>query len=85
MRQFLAPLLFDDHDTAARDAQRTSSVAKARALPAARAKAASKHADSAVSPVRSLRTLLADPARLTRNVVRIGQGRVNVLLASPTP
>ncbi len=88
MRQCLAPLLFDDHDTAARDAQRTSPVAKARASPAARAKAASKHtdgADGAVLPVHSLRTLLADLATLTRNVVRIGQGRVSVLLASPTP
>jgi hypothetical protein len=35
-------------------------------------------------PVHSLRTLLADLATLTRNVVRIGQGRVSVLLASPT-
>jgi hypothetical protein len=88
LRQCLAPLLFNDHDAAARDAQRTSPVAKARASPAARAKAASKHtdgADGAVLPVQSLRALLADLATLTRNVVRIGQGRVSVLLASPTP
>jgi hypothetical protein len=36
-------------------------------------------------PVHSFRTLLADLATLTRNVVRIGRDRVSVLLASPTP
>jgi len=63
-------------------------VAKARASPAARAKAASKHtdpADGADFPVHSLRNLLADLATLTRNVVQIGQGRVSLLLASTTP
>jgi hypothetical protein len=88
MRQCLAPLLFDDHDTATRDAQRTSPVAKAVASSAARAKAASKRTDAIageVLPVHSFRTLLADLATLTRNVVRIGRDRVSILLASPTP
>jgi hypothetical protein len=88
MRQCLAPLLFDDHDTATRDARRTSPVAKAIASPAARAKAASKRTDPAcgeVLPVHSFRTLLADLATLTRNVVRIGRDSVSVLLATPTP
>jgi hypothetical protein len=88
MRQCLAPLLFDDHDTATRDARRTSPVAKAVASPAARAKAASKRTDPAcgeVLPVHSFRTLLADLATLTRNVVRIGRDNVSILLATPTP
>jgi hypothetical protein len=42
MRQKLAPLLFDDHDRAAAEAQRTSPVAKAEPSPVARRKAASK-------------------------------------------
>jgi hypothetical protein len=88
MRQCLAPLLFDDHDTATREARRTSPVAKAVASPAARAKAASKRTDPACGealPVHSFRTLLADLATLTRNVVRIGRDSVSVLLATPTP
>jgi len=88
MRQCLAPLLFDDHDTATRDARRTSPVAKAVASPAARAKAASKRTDPAcgeVLPVHSFRTLLADLATLTRNVVQIGRDSVSILLATPTP
>jgi hypothetical protein len=88
MRQWLAPLLFDDHDSATRDARRTSAVAKAVASPAARAKAARKRTDPAdgdVLPVHSFRTLLADLATLTRNVVQIGRDSVSVLLASPTP
>jgi hypothetical protein len=88
MRQRLAPLLFDDHDIATRDAHRVSAVAKAKPSPAARAKAASKHTNPAngeVVQVHSFRTLLADLATLTRNVVRIGRETVTVLLASPTP
>lgn len=88
MRQRLAPLLFDDHDVAARNARRTSPVAKAVVSAAARAKAATKHTDSAdgdVLPVHSLRTLLADLATLTRNVVRLGRDSVSILLAAPTP
>jgi len=88
MRQRLAPLLFDDHDIATRDARPTSPVAKAIASPAARAKAASQRTDPAdgdVCPVHSFRTLLAELATLTRNVVRIGRDSISVLLASPTP
>ncbi len=88
MRQCLAPLLFEDHDIATRDARRMSPVAKAVASPAARAKAATKRTDPAlgeVLPVHSFRTLLADLATLTRNVVRIGRDSVSILLATPTP
>ena len=38
MRQRLAPMLFDEHDPLARDAQRTSPVAKAKPSPAAHAR-----------------------------------------------
>jgi hypothetical protein len=87
MRQSLAPILFDEHDPLGRDAQRTSPVAKAKPSPAARYKAASKYTDPAHGeplPVHSFRTLLADLATLTRNVVQLGKHRINTLLAAPT-
>jgi len=87
MRRSLAPMLFDDHDPAARDAQRASPVAKAKPSPAARYKAASKRTDPAHGeplPVHSFRTLLADLATLTRNLVELGTGRADTLLAVPT-
>jgi hypothetical protein len=87
MRQRLAPILFDEHDPLARDAQRTSPVAKANPSPAARSKAASKHTDPAHGdplPVHSFRTLLADLATLTRNAVRLGKAGLHVILAAPT-
>lgn len=87
MRQCLAPILFDEHDPAGRDAQRTSPVAKARPSPAARRKAVSKHTDPAHGeplPVHSFRSLLADLATLTRNAVRLGRNQINVVLAAPT-
>jgi transposase len=88
MRQCLAPILFDDHDPVAREAQRKSPVAKARPSMAAREKAKSKLTDPAHGarlPVHSLRTLLADLATLTRNNVRIGANKLTILLATPTP
>jgi len=87
MRQSLAPILFDDHDPMARDAQRTSPVAKAKPSTAAREKAKSKLTDPAHGvrlPVHSLRTLLADLATLTRNNVRIGAKDLTIMLSTPT-
>jgi Transposase DDE domain len=87
MRQALAPLLFDEHDPAGRDAQRASPVAKAQPSPAARRKASRKRTDPAAGeslPVHSFRSLLADLATLTRNTVRLGQEQVTTLLATPT-
>jgi DDE family transposase len=87
MRQRLAPMLFDEHDPAARDAQRTSPVAKAKPSPAARRKAASKRTDPShgeLLPVHSFQTLLADLATLTRNAVRLGRDRTDILFAAPT-
>jgi hypothetical protein len=87
MRRSLAPILFDDHDPVAREAQRSSPVAKARPSPAARQKAVDKRTeplDGETLPVHSFRTLLADLATLTRNRVTFGADRVDILLAVPT-
>ena len=84
MRQALAPILFDDHDRASAESQRTSPVAKAKVSEAARRKARTKRTDEGL-PVHSFRTLLADLATLTRNQVRFGQGQTMTLLATPTP
>jgi hypothetical protein len=92
MRRSLAPMLFDDHDPAGREAQRASPVGKAAPSPAARRKAARKRTHPANGdpeapemPVHSFRTLLADLATLTRNVVRLGRERAHAILATPTP
>ena len=87
MRRSLAPMLFDEHDPAGRDAQRTSPVAKAKPSPAAQRKAARKCTDPADGeplPVHSFHTLLADLATLTRNLVRLGPDRLTTILATPT-
>jgi hypothetical protein len=84
MRQPLAPILFDDHDRAAAEAQRRSPVSKARVSPAAARKAATKRTDDGY-PVHSFRTLLTDLATLTRNTVRFGKDLCTTILATPTP
>ena len=87
MRRSLATMLFDEPDPAAREAQRTSPVAKAEPSPAARRKAARKCtevADGEPLPVHSFHTLLGDLATLTRNVVRLGRDRLTAILATPT-
>ncbi len=83
MRQALTPILFDDHDRAAAEASRTSPVAKAEPSPAARRKAKRKRTDDG-QPVHSFRTLLADLATVTRNVVTCGKAPAMALLARPT-
>ena len=83
MRQALAPILFDDHDRAAAQAQRTSPVAKAKVSPAAQRKHQTKRTDDGL-PVHSFRSLLADLATLTRNQVRFGSGNTFTVLATPT-
>jgi Transposase DDE domain len=87
MRQRLAPMLFDEHDSAAREAQRNSPVQKAKPSPATQHKAASKRTDPIAGeqlPVHSFHTLLDDLATLTRNAVRIGRDRLTAILATPT-
>ena len=89
MRRSLAPMLFDEPDPAAREAQRTSPVAKAEPpTPAAQRKATRKRTepvDGEPLPVHSFHTLLGDLATLTRNVVRLGRDRLTAILATPTP
>src|SRR6476619_78107 len=87
MRRSLAPMLFDEPDPAARDAQRTSPVAKAEPSSAAQHKAARKRpnpADGEPLPVHSFHTLLGDLATLTRNVVRLGRDHLTTILTTPT-
>src|SRR5438477_5222976 len=87
MRRSLAPMLFDEPDPAAREAQRTSPVAKAEPSPAAQRKAAGKRTDPAEGeplPVHSFHTLLGDLATLTRNVVRLGRDHLTAIIATPT-
>jgi hypothetical protein len=87
MRQKLAPLLFDDHDRPAAEAQRTSPVAKAGPSPAARRKATSKHTapmGGVVLPVHGFRTLLNDLATLTRNVICFGGEKLSIAKTTPT-
>jgi len=88
MRRNLAPMLFDEPDPAAREAQRTAPVAKAEPSPAAQRKAARKRTDPAdgqALPVHRFHTLLGDLATLTRNVVRLGRDHLTAILATPTP
>jgi len=68
MRRALAPMLFDDHDKPAAEAERPSIVAPARRSPAARHKAAAKLTDDG-TPVHSFHTLLADLATVTHNIM----------------
>ena len=72
MRQALKPILFDDHDTQAAEAARTSIVAKAQRSKAADRKAATKRTDDGL-PVHSFRSLLHDLATVTRNTMAMAQ------------
>jgi hypothetical protein len=56
MRQALAPILFDDHDRAAAQAQRRSPVSEATVSSAARRKPATKRTDDG-HPVHSFRII----------------------------
>jgi transposase len=82
MRRALAPLLFDDEDRQAAQAQRTSIVAPAQRSESAQRKAASKQTADGLA-VHSFRSLLADLATLTRNRVRMGEQTFD-MLATPT-
>ena len=85
MRQALAPLLFDDHDPAAAERQRSSVVRKAKRSPAARAKAARKRTAEDL-PVHSFRTLLTDLGTLTANTMQVADSDATfALLTEPTP
>lgn len=66
MRRALAPMLFDDHDTATAARARTSPVAKARRSAAAERKARTK-LTAERDPVHSFHTLLDDLATVVKN------------------
>ncbi len=88
MRQPLAPMLFDDHDRATAQAERTSPVAKAKVSKAAYRKASTQRTeagDGQSQPVHSFRTLLGDLATLTRNTVCFGGQKMLTVLTTPTP
>ncbi len=88
MCQPLAPMLFDDHDRAAADAQRTSPVVKAKVSKSAQLKASTQvvvAADGNIQPVHSFRTLLGDLATLTRNTVCFAGQTMLTVQTTPTP
>ena len=85
MRRALAPLLFDDHDPAAAEQQRTSVVAPARRSPAAPARARGRRTDDE-QPVHSFRTLLDDLGTLAANTMQVAAaGDTFTLQTKPTP
>jgi transposase len=86
MRQRLAPMLYDDTDKDAAEAQRASVVAKAERSPVAITKQTTGRTEDGL-PVHSFRTLLADLATLTRNtlVTAVDPERSFTLTARPTP
>src|SRR6266852_5872713 len=86
MRQRLAPMLYDDTDKDAAEAQRSSVVAKAERSPAAVTKQTTGRTEDGL-PVHSFRTLLNDLATLTRTplVTAIAPEQPFTLTARPTP
>src|SRR6266851_2860898 len=86
MRQRLAPMLYDDTDKQAAEAQRSSIVAKAERAPAAATKQTTGRTQDGL-PIHSFRTLLDDLATLTRNtlVTAIAPEQPFTLTARPTP
>lgn len=83
MRRALAPILFDDDDPAAGQAQRNSVVAPAMRSPKALLKAQSKRTDDGF-PVHSFQTLLADLATVAKNTAVINQTTMQII-TTPTP
>ena len=82
MRKALAPILFDDDDPDAADAQRDSIVAPAQRSPKAKRKASRKRSDDGL-PVHSFQTLLADLATITKNQMQMGDQSFT-MLTTPT-
>jgi hypothetical protein len=72
MRRALAPILFDDDDPEAAEAQRDSVVAPAQRSPKAQRKAMRKRTDDGL-PVHSFQTLLADLGTIAKNQMRMGE------------
>jgi Transposase DDE domain len=86
MRQALAPMLFDDADKAAAEAQRASVVAPAQPSAQARRKASRQRTDAG-EPVHSFQTLLADLATIVKNRIapKIAGAQPFDQVTRPTP
>ena len=86
MRQALASMLFDDHDKAAAEAERTSIVGKAERSKAAKEKAATKRTADGFA-VESFRCLLSNLATIVKNWVRPAGTSIEpfVMMTIPTP
>jgi hypothetical protein len=85
MRETLAPLLFDDDEKAAGEAQRTSVVAPAPRSPHAQRKAHTQRTDEGM-PVHSFQTLLQDLATVAQNRIRFGGSALETTMCTtPTP
>jgi hypothetical protein len=86
LRRALAPVLFDDHERAAAEAQRASIVRPAPRSAAARAKDRTQRTEDGLA-VHSFRTLLADLGTLCKNRVRPGSDPAGdfYLVTTPTP
>lgn len=83
MRRLLAPMLFDDADPAAGEAQRSSVVAPAQRSPQALQKARTKRTADG-QPVHSFRTLLEDLRTIALNTVTLGASSFE-MTTTPTP
>jgi hypothetical protein len=83
MRRALAPLIFDDEDPEAGEAQRASVVAPAQRSPGAQRKAQRLQTEDG-TPVHSFATLLEDLATVAKNRVRLGGVEVDIV-TTPTP
>lgn len=83
MRKALAPILFDDEDAQAAQAERDSVVAAAQRSPKAERKARRKRTDEGL-PVHSFQTLLRDLATITRNQMQMGEQSFE-MITTPTP
>jgi transposase len=86
MRQALTPMLFDDDDKAAAEAQRASVVAPAQPSAKARRKASRQRTDAG-EPVHSFQTLLADLATIVKNRIepKIAGAQPFDQVTRPTP
>jgi hypothetical protein len=86
MRRKLAPLLFDDTDKDAAEAERESVVAKAQRSPAAIRKQTTGLTPDGL-PVHSFRTLLADLATVARSTIitAVAPNLPLTVLTRPTP
>ena len=85
MRERLKPILFDDHDRGAADAERLSAVAAAGLSPAARRKGAKRRSDHGL-PLAGFRDLMRHLATMTLNSVAapINKRYTFSLVSTPT-